>query len=281
MSHSTIRLIVYETCTIIWEAFCERHMPFPTEAMFESIANDFQNKWNFPNCVGCIDGKHIRIRCPSNSGSMYYNYKQYFSEVLQAVSDANYRFICVDIGAFGKQSDGGIFANSSLYAHLQNKSLNIPKDKPLPQSNLVLPHVFLGDEAYPLKTYLMKPYPKRDLQEEEEVFNYRLSRARRIVECAFGILTAKWRVLKRDMEIYPDKVEIVVKCTCILHNIIIDREGVKETNLTQVASRTGTCKLNKSRTNNRANQQAYDVRNAFKNYFNSDLGSVPFQYNRT
>ena len=81
---------------------------------------------NFPNCNGAIDGKHIKINYPTPSGSLYYNYKKYYSIVLLAVVDAYYRFIFLDIGSYGKASDYAIYTNSSLYWALQNKTLNIP-----------------------------------------------------------------------------------------------------------------------------------------------------------
>jgi hypothetical protein len=57
-------------------------MPSPTEDIFQEIEKDNNIRWNFPNCVGSIDGKPIRIKCPPNSGSQYFNYKQYHSIVL-------------------------------------------------------------------------------------------------------------------------------------------------------------------------------------------------------
>lgn len=282
MSHSTIRLIVYEVCQAIWEEFTTQHMPFPTTAMHEKVAEDFFKKWNFPQCIGCIDGKHIRLRCPPNSGSFYWNYKHYFSIVLQAVADAQCRFLYIDVGSFGKQSDGGIFAACSLKERLENKTFSVPEERRIPNTTINVPYVLLGDEAYPLRTYLMRPYSGRNLSYQQEIYNYRLSRARRIVECAFGILCSKWRILKKEIECHPDKAEIIVKCVCLLHNIIIDKDKCTEnhfkmnsevaTNISQRQNYAGI-----DRRNNRSTAAAYAVRDTFKNYFNSPIGSVPFQ----
>jgi hypothetical protein len=109
---------------------------------------------------------------------VYRNYKQFFfSIVLQAVADARYRFIAIDVGAYGKESDGRIFSNSNLSRELDNGALNVRLEKVLPGTDIALPHVLVGDEAYPLKTYLMRPFPQRNLG-PEEVFDKRLAKAR-------------------------------------------------------------------------------------------------------
>ena len=75
-----------------------------------------------------------------------------------------------DVGAYGKQSDGGIFRHSSLYQLLSSNNFNMPNAKKLPLSDVELAFVILGDEAYPLLGYLMRPYPRRQLTESRRLF---------------------------------------------------------------------------------------------------------------
>ena len=98
--------------------------------------------------------------------------------------------------------------------------MDIPSTKVLAGCSTALPHVFVGDEAFPLMTNLMRPYPGRQLSPPKQHFNYRLSRARRVVENAFGILAARFRVYRRTMEQRPDPVDKVIKATCVLHNML-------------------------------------------------------------
>ena len=100
--------------------------------------------------------KHIRIHCPPNPGSQYINYKQYHSIVLQAVVDADLKFVTVDVGVYGKQSDDGVFRNSALYQSLEEtRSLQVSEDTVLPHIEITLAHIFVGDEAYLLTAYLV------------------------------------------------------------------------------------------------------------------------------
>ena len=88
---------------------------------------------------GC---KHIRIHCPPNPGSQYFNYKQYHSIVLQAVVEANLKFVTANVGAYGEQSDGGGFQNSALHQSLETRSFQVPEDTVLPHSEITLTHIF-------------------------------------------------------------------------------------------------------------------------------------------
>ena len=209
----------------------KRHVPFVAENMLQEIADEFETQWNFPNCVGAIDGKHVCIRCPQSSGSQFYDYKSYFSVHLQAIVDVKYKFMTVDIGAYGRHSDSGVFTESSVFCHLEAESLNLLSPRQIPHTNITLPYVLVCDQGYPLKEYLMRPYPTENdiVSRQKEISNYRLSRARRTVECAFGILVAKRRCLKTELQANPEHVDTIIRTVCSLHSIIIDKEGVNET----------------------------------------------------
>ena len=83
---------------------------------------------------------------------------------------------------------------------------------------------FVGDDAFPLRHYLMKPFPSRALSHKERLYNYRLSRARRTVENAFGILANRFRVFHTAICLQPDNVEPVIIAACVLHNMIRNRK---------------------------------------------------------
>lgn len=139
-----------------------------------------------------MDGKHVIIQSPINSGNDYDCYKLFPSIVLFALVDSNYKFLYVDVGSKGRISDGGVFKNTNLYKKLEKKELNIPPPEILqiPYETAV-PYFILGDNAFALNEYTMKPYEGTpEYGSMERIFNYRLSRARRVVENAFGILSS-------------------------------------------------------------------------------------------
>lgn len=152
------------------------------------MSEQFREKWNCYNYIVALDGKHVLIRLPANSGSYYFNYKHQFSIVLLALVDANYKFLYVDIGCNGRISDGGVFKKSSLNKALESNTLHIPQAKSLLTGDKPMPFMIVVDDAFPLNKHIMKPYSQVGLTPESRIFNYRLSRARRIVENAFGIL---------------------------------------------------------------------------------------------
>lgn len=107
------------------------------ETDWRKVASEFSTQWNFPNCIGSLDGKHVHILPPPRSGSLYYNYKHFNSIVLMALVDACYRFMYVDIGSCGRISDGGVFNSCSLSDALENNRLSIPAACNLPQADII------------------------------------------------------------------------------------------------------------------------------------------------
>jgi hypothetical protein len=146
--------------------------------------------------------------------------KKTFSVVLLALVDAQCNFIAVDVGAYGKNSDGEIFGNSNLGKALQRGTLPIPGNAALPDTSIEAPHVIVGDKAFPLKTYLPGPYSRQDLDISKRIFNYRLCHVRRNGENTFGILAQKFRIYNRRIQAKPENVDYLILSTCILHNFI-------------------------------------------------------------
>lgn len=283
LGHTTVHEIVNETCKIIVETLMEEMLPRPTTEMWLSIANNFYTNWNFPNCLGAIDGKHVTIQAPANSGSMYFNYKKTYSIVLLALVDANYNFIAVSVGSYGKNSDGGIFANSNLFKALERGTLSVPTAAPLPGTDTPTNYVIVADEAFPLKPYMMRPYPGRNLDVSKRIFNYRLSRARRIVENAFGLLAQKFRIYFRTIQAKPENVDHMILSTLILHNFIKKHDNdtyLHEIRIKEVANESGDILRHLPLQGGNATNEAFMTRELFKNYFNSEAGWLDGQETR-
>ena len=141
------------------------------------------------------------------------------------------RFLYVSVGSMGSESDGGIFASSDLGTLLRRQAETgdvLPPPRALPGTDIVLPHFLVGDEAFPLKRNLLRPFPRTSLTgleaDTRRVFNYRLSRARRCIENAFGILAQRWRIYRGAVGCAPERVTVLVKATCVLHNLLRQRE---------------------------------------------------------
>ena len=169
---NTISLFVPEVCEAIIQEFMRDWIVCPTHADgWKDVADGFKKKWNFHHTLGAIDGKHIRIFKPPKAGSLYYNYKSYFSIIIMAIVDADGRFIYVDVGAPGSCSDGGVFRQTPLRGYLEEGTAGLPADQPLPGDRRPCPYFFVADAAFPMKTWLQKPHPQRGLTEEEQVYN--------------------------------------------------------------------------------------------------------------
>lgn len=224
----------------------------------------------------------------------YFCFQGFHSIVLMAIADANYGFLYVDIGAFGSEGDASVFGHSELGKSIYGNNIPYPEDRRVGEK--VLPYVFVGDDAFPLHTRLLKPYvPKRGqrLAEKEHIFNYRLSRARRCVENAFGILCSRWFCLGRTMLCSPDRAQKITMACCHLHNYLLknNKETYCPSNYADREALDGLTVEGEWRKHlppntlqnsglqaqvGRQNSTAKEIRNDFADYF-STTGAVEWQ----
>ena len=147
---STIGGFIPDVCDALFSSLKDRYMNTPdSKGDWDKIAKDFGEMWNYPNCVGALDGKHINLKCPPNSGSYFFNYKGLFSILLLALLDANYMFCYIDVGCNGRVSVGGVYRNSTLSTALSVNSLNVPAEQPPQGYDVPLPYVVVADDAFP------------------------------------------------------------------------------------------------------------------------------------
>ncbi|XP_076545680.1 uncharacterized protein LOC143305535 [Osmia lignaria lignaria] len=191
ISKQLISTIVPEVCEALIEGIKENiQIPNTSEAWLE-VAKVYNNRWNFPHCLGALD------------------------------VDADYNFLYVDAGGQGRISDGGIFKNCSLYKKLQNNELNLLQAEPLDGRHREVPYFFIGDEAFSLTSTLMKPFSGIHRKGSfQRIFNYRLSCARRVVENVFGIASAIFQILRKPLLLEPEKATLIVLTVAHLHNFL-------------------------------------------------------------
>uniref|UniRef100_A0A8C4VE01 DDE Tnp4 domain-containing protein n=1 Tax=Gopherus evgoodei TaxID=1825980 RepID=A0A8C4VE01_9SAUR len=170
----------------------------------------------FPNCGGVIDGTHIPILALEHQGNHYINRKGYFTMVLQALVDHKGCFTNIYVGWPGRVHDARVFRNTTLFKQLQQG--NYFPDQKITVGDIEMLVVILGDPAYPLMPWLMKPYAG-SLDSSQELFNYRLSKCRMVVESAFGRLKACWRTLLTRSDFSQTNVPFVIAACCVLHNL--------------------------------------------------------------
>ena len=218
-----------------------------------------------------------------------------------AMCDAKYVFTYLEVGSQGREGNSGVFSRSGLAQGLRTNAINIPDVTPVPGTHVSLPYVIVGDEAFPLRNNLMWPYPGRTrciLPYKEQVYNYRLSRARRIIENTFGILAARWRLFLRPVNATIENVEVYIKAAVALHNYlwIVDEPAYVTPGLVDQEVGDGTFRLGRWRDDveraqglssaprfgsNMASENARSIQLKFADFFISPAGAIPWQGNFT
>ncbi|XP_064100879.1 putative nuclease HARBI1 [Macrobrachium nipponense] len=174
VSKSSICRFIPIVCQPIIDIYKPEVMKCPkTPEECNVVPKRFASKWNYFNCVGALDGKHITIKKPKGGGSLYFNYKKFHSIVLMALSDAK---------------------------AIANNRAGLPQDRNLPNDDEPIPFHIVDDDAFALNTWLMKPYSHHSQDPTEQIYSNRLFRARSVVENAFGLLQMRWRVFGTTMQ---------------------------------------------------------------------------------
>lgn len=204
-----------------------------------------------------------------------------------------YRFVFVDIGSEGRAGDSRIWKESQFYkdVHAQGNPLNLPDPSKVVGIRKNLPYFFVGDDAFQLSSTMMKPYSSADKTHQSAIFNYRLSRARRVVENAFGILATRFRLFRREQDMEPRGVKKVVMASCSLHNFLRTRsdtlympQGLIDWEDKNHDVHDGEWRqdfelapLDRAAVGRNATDYAKDMRNGLARFFNSRYARLPWQ----
>lgn len=227
----TVGLIIEETTKVIWDSLKGSYMTLPNKQEWKDIAKRFFELWQLPNCIGAIDGKHIRIQKYPNSGSANFNYKNYHSVILMGCCDADGIFTSIECGYAGRNSDGGVFRVSTFGRWLEsNNTLPSSTELPHDESGNKFPYYFVADAAFPIRKNIMRPYPERNINNKKRIFIYRLSRGRKNIECTFGMMTQKFQIFLTPIRCRKYETIIsIIQCACVLHNFIRKKDGISYT----------------------------------------------------
>ena len=210
---STVNSIVHEVSKVLveylWQEAISSNLPKYREDFEENIV-DMEEFWQFPCTWAALDGCHTPMKCPPcglAACKEYHNFKNFYSIVLMALVDSNYRFIWGSCGFPGNSHDSVIFQSTNLWNSIQEGMLpNVGKQV----GKVNIPPLIIVESAFPLRTWLMKPYTDAVLSPQPKYFNCRLSRARMVTECAYGQLKGRWRVLYKKNESDKEQVRITV-----------------------------------------------------------------------
>ena len=218
VSKATVCCVIKEVCESIVSVLLPRYISVPSGDGLRAVVDGFTNSLGFPQCAGVVDGTHIPIVSPVDYPADYFNRKGFHSIIMQGMVDNLGRFTDVCIGWPGRVHDARVFVNSSLYHRGQQGTLFPGWKQTICGQDI--PLLVLGDPAYPLLSWLLKAYiDNGSLTAQQKLFNYRLSKARVVVEHAYGRLKGRWRCLLKRNDVMIRDLPCLVAACCVLHNI--------------------------------------------------------------
>lgn len=215
---STVFNCVQDFCNVVIKKLLPAHISCPDADKLVEMAAVFESHWRVPQCVGVIDGSHIPIIAPEDYPRDYHNRKGWHSVVLQAVVDGRGLFWDVCVGFPGSVHDARVLRQSHLWELLHDGEL-LSRNKAT-ISGCDVGHYLIGDPAYPMQNWLMKPFADTGkLTPEQRTYNCRLGSARSVVETAFGRLKGRWRCLLKRNDCKLELSKKMALTCCVLHNV--------------------------------------------------------------
>ncbi|CAN8026648.1 unnamed protein product [Ixodes persulcatus] len=218
LGRSTINELYKEFCQVIVSALEPEWVKMISAAELAEHVREFEATLDFPQAIGALDGCHFPVSPPQADATDYRNYKGWYSIILLALVDHRYRFRYVNVGAPGRCHDAHVFRRSALAGILEGPTFQKPM---ITINGTAVPPLILCDQAFPLTSNLLKPYPRKDVTDNstQAGFNKRLSAARRIVENAFGRVKARFRLILKRMECDVNNARLIVRACCVLNNV--------------------------------------------------------------
>ena len=217
LGKSTAKVI----CQEFEEALCRKkdlfiRFPYSEDEVQEAM-DTFEEEYKFPQIVGAIDGCHIEINAPPENKEDYFNRKQYYGINLQGTVNSWLLFQHVAVGYPGSIHDARVLRKSGIFDLAENEEILSARTR-MVNGGLLKP-MLVGDSAYPVKNWLMKPFSNRGrLSPQKRRFNEKLSAMRSVIERAFGLLKGRWRLLLKKIEQSHTSVPRSVTAACVLHN---------------------------------------------------------------
>jgi len=268
VARCTVGQIVFEICSILSKEIGPKMIKFPVEQTeVEETSSHFLNRFGFPNVIGCIDGTHIPIKQPTENPHDYFSYKLCYTLNCQAICDAYGKFLNVEVKWPGSVHDARVFANSTVQNGFTKRKFQnyykelLPGEQPVPQ-------FLLGDPAYPLLPYVMKEYDSCT-SNDQVVFNQMLRSARNQIECAFGRLKGRWRILLRPMDIPTERLPIIIFSCFVLHNFCESNKEVVDSSMVEsIMIKEGIEKCPIDKIFSYSTNAGSNIRSIITNYFN-------------
>ena len=232
VSLSTLSISIRSVCRAINSKLGPELITFPsTKEEIQDVVVRFEKTIGFPQVIGCVDGTHVPIRQPLENPQDYYCYKMKYSLNAQAICDEKGLFLDVEIKWPGSVHDARVYANSQVSKKFVSSQFPSSYQELIP-GHCPVPPVLIGDPAYPLLPNVMKEYSSC-FESKQINFNNRLRTVRNQIECAFGRLKARWRILNRSVDLDLDvTIEMIYTCFvlhnfCEINNVDIHNDAVQ------------------------------------------------------